>query len=117
MVVARLVFIFPPGSLYALYDNEIIAHNENLSRALMIENKITGLLSVEKSTKPVSVRVPEILLDRMIAAYRKKVGAVKERGITTDALLYFAARGVIDWEDQHREDVTQKKPSRRSSEG
>jgi len=83
----------------------------------MREEKIGALLSDEEGTIPVSIRMPKILVDRLAASYRKKVGAVKSRGITSQSVLYFAARGLIDWEDEHREDGDRKKSLRQSSEG
>lgn len=81
------------------------------------EDLIQMLLSVEKGTTKVSALLPNILLDRILSAYKKKVGAVRDHGLKSSALFYFAARGVIDWEDEHREDGERKKPSRQSSEG
>lgn len=80
------------------------------------EELIQSLISVEKGTEKISALVPKILLDRMIAAYKKKVGAVREHGLKSQALFYFAARGVIDFEDQHREDDAFKKPGKRPLE-
>lgn len=68
----------------------------------MVEDRVAALISDGKTTKAVSFRVPNILLDKLVAAYRKKVGAVKDRGVTTNAILYFAARGLVDWEDKQK---------------
>lgn len=81
------------------------------------EELIQALISVESGTEKISALVPKILLDRMLAAYKKKVGAVREHGLRSQALFYFAARGVIDWEDEHREDIDIKKTGKRHSEG
>lgn len=66
----------------------------------MTEDEIALILSDDKGSIPVSVRIPKILLDRISGSYRKKVGAVKARGITSQALIYFSARGVLDWESK-----------------
>jgi hypothetical protein len=75
----------------------------------MNEEQIQELLSVEKGSKKISSLCPNILLDRLTSAYRKKVGAVREYGLTTSALFYFAARGVLDWEQQHEQRQRGKK--------
>jgi hypothetical protein len=82
-----------------------------------MEKKVQELLSVVDGTEKISGLISKKLLDRMLAAYKNKVGAVREHGLKSAALFYFAARGVVDWEDEHREDVTRKKPSRPSCEG
>lgn len=64
----------------------------------MNEAEIAALLSVEEGTEKISALVPRKLLDRMLRDYREKVGAVKEHGLRSAALFYFAARGVLSWE-------------------
>jgi hypothetical protein len=80
------------------------------------EEKIGEMISVGDGTEKVSALIPKKLLDRLIAAYRKKVGAVKDHGIKSSALIYFSSRGLLDWEDAHREDEDRKKRSRHSSD-
>lgn len=69
-----------------------------MKRTTTSEADIQELLSVESGSEKVSALVPKMLLDRIIAAYRKKVGAVREHGLKSQALFYFAARGLTDWE-------------------
>lgn len=64
----------------------------------MNESEIASLLSVEEGTEKISALVPRKLLDRMKKDYRAKVGAVREHGLKSAALFYFAARGVLNWE-------------------
>lgn len=63
----------------------------------MKENEIAALISDGETAKPTTIRFPQKLLDLIEATYLKKVGAVRKRGITTDAVLYFAALGVLTW--------------------
>lgn len=69
----------------------------------MTEAEIAALLSVENGTRKISSLVPKILVDRMMANYRKKVGAVREHGLMSAALFYFAARGVLSYESEEQE--------------
>jgi hypothetical protein len=82
----------------------------------MIEAKIQALL-VGKKTEPMSLRITKIMLDRLMACAKEKYGARSDRGARSEAFAYFASRGIIDWEDEHREDVVRKKPLKPSSEG
>ena len=82
----------------------------------MRDEKIYALLD-EKETSAFGVRIPKIMLDRISAAYKKVTGGAVRGNPKGPALAYFAARGLLDWEDEHREDSSQKKYSRRSSEG
>lgn len=79
----------------------------------MIEEDIQELLSVEKGTKKISLVLPRILLDKLLAGYRKKVGAIKDHGLMSSALFYFAARGVLDFEEKSgaSSDLKQETPA------
>lgn len=67
----------------------------------MEEKSIESLFSDEEGTVPVTVRIPKILLDMLVEAYREKVGATRSRGILTDAILYFSARGLLSWQERN----------------
>ncbi len=81
----------------------------------MKEEKIAAILVGE--TKTVNIRFPKNALDRMVLAMRKKEPTRKDYGLINHTICYFSARGLLDWEDEHREDGERKKPSRRSFEG
>lgn len=67
------------------------------------EDEVQALISVENGTTKVSVLIPNILLDTILRAYKKKVGATREYGLKSNALFYFAALGVLTWlMDQER---------------
>lgn len=80
----------------------------------MDEDKIYALSVGE--LKSVTVRFPKNLLDALIAAAIKKSPALsrKQRGAATEALIYFSARGLLDWQDHCREDAHGKKGGSRS---
>lgn len=64
------------------------------------EEKVGRLLSVEDGAVKISVLIPKILLDSLLAAYKDKVGATRNYGQKSSALFYFAARGVVDFEEE-----------------
>lgn len=64
----------------------------------MDEEKIAELL-VGELGKTTPVRFQKKLLDRILAAGKKKYGAISDRALKPEAIRYFLARGVIDYEE------------------
>lgn len=65
----------------------------------MRDQKINDILD-EKETSAFGVRVPKKMLDRICAAYKKVTGGAVRGNPKGPALAYFAARGLLDWEDE-----------------
>ena len=82
----------------------------------MREEELAELLD-DKSTAAFGVRAPKKLLDKISAAYKEVTKGAVRGNPKGPALLYFAARGLLDWQDQHREDLEGRKPGKRSLEG
>ncbi len=81
----------------------------------MNETEIAEFLDGDLSER-VTLRVSKKLLDKLLTCAQQKYGARGKRGLITDAFLYFAARGVLDWEDEHREENAHKKTGKHLSE-
>lgn len=78
----------------------------------MNEEKIAQFLVGEMKT--VNLRFPKKTLDIIISAMKKKEPTRKDYGMINHAINYFAVRGFLDYEDEHREDAQRKKDGSRS---
>ena len=85
-----------------LYYIQIVAHKHFFVNNKMNEEKIQQLLVGE--LKPVSARIPAPLYERLLEKHKKRIGPQRERGMITDALCYFSARGLLDWERENKEE-------------
>jgi hypothetical protein len=65
----------------------------------MDEARISELLD-DKETISFGVRVPKKSLDRIFAAFKKLSGGTVRGNPKGPALVYFAVRGLLAWEEQ-----------------
>lgn len=74
----------------------------------MNEEKIQQLL-VGDLGDPTTVRFQKKLLDMVVEAGRKKYGAISDKTLQVEAIRYFLARGVLDWEAQQSRNFKERK--------
>lgn len=57
--------------------------------------------SVEKKDVKKSVMLPKKLLDRILEDSKKKYAGLSDHGAFSRGLVYFSARGLLEWEREH----------------